>query len=321
MAFSPIPVRNSFVSGGGGRPVVAGNALGVASMLAWAAGFPAAEILLQSWPPLALITARLLLVAVVMVPVWIVMDGGARVLGARWARAMWIGAVGFGAGSYLLLLAQFLTDPVTVALFASCAPVVAACLELAARSRRFSWNFALGVAASVIGGLIATSALAPAQLGLGAVCVILSTVCFLWASLAATRDLPDLGQTGRVAITMVGGLLAVLTMCAITAAIGIDLRPRLDFDAHQAGMLAVYALVATGLSQVLFLASISRLGVAVATLHMNVAPFYVMIIMVLLGASWNWPQAYGAAIVAVGVVLAQDRRTGYRPSSSAEGMT
>ncbi|WP_291837882.1 hypothetical protein [Limimaricola sp.] len=44
---------------------------------------------------------------------------------------------------------------------------------------------------------------------------------------------------------------------------------------------------------------------AVAAFHINIAPFYVMMILLALGGVWNWPQAIGAAIVALGVVLAQ----------------
>ena len=60
-----------------------------------------------------------------------------------------------------------------------------------------------------------------------------------------------------------------------------------------------------GLSQLLWIASVGRLGIGLASFHINVAPFYVMVIMLVLGAAWSWPQAIGAAIVGAGVVLAQ----------------
>ena len=62
------------------------------------------------------------------------------------------------------------------------------------------------------------------------------------------------------------------------------------------------------LSQVMWVASVGRLGVAVASFHINVAPFYVMLLMLALGAGWNWTQALGGAIVVLGVVVAQRRR-------------
>ena len=60
MAMSPDPVRGTALSVSAGRSsALSGNGLAVASMLTWAAGFPAAEVLLQSWPPVALLVARL----------------------------------------------------------------------------------------------------------------------------------------------------------------------------------------------------------------------------------------------------------------------
>jgi len=44
-------------------------------------------------------------------------------------------------------------------------------------------------------------------------------------------------------------------------------------------------------------------------LHMNIAPFYVMAIVVLfMGEQWNWSQAFGAALVGIAVLIAQARQ-------------
>jgi len=295
------------VSDGRGA-ALSGNGLAVASMLTWAAGFPAAEVLLQTWPPVALLAARLALAVVVMVPIWVLIDGPRRVLSARWGHAMLVGGFGLGTGMFLLILAQKLTDPVTVAIIASCAPLTAALLELAAGTRRLKWNFALGVLVSIAGGLIATSALAPAQLGLGAVLTIMSTGLFCWASMATARDFPELSQTGRTTITFIGGLMMASLMTFGAAQMGMDVMPATPFDLRQAGMLMMYALVSMGLSQVFFIASISKLGVTLTSFHINIAPFYVMVIMVILGDEWSWSRLLGAGIVALAVVLAQDRR-------------
>lgn len=308
MAMSPDPVRGpSFAASGARQSTLSGNGLAVASMLTWAAGFPAAEILLQTWPPVALLTARLMLAVAVMVPIWLWIDGTNTVLLARWGHAMRVGGFGLGLGMFLIILAQKLTDPVTVAIIASCAPLIATLLELAAGTRTLRWNFALGVAVSVIGGLIATSAVAPAQLGLGAICAIASTALFCWASMATARDFPDLSQTGRTTITLVGGSFMAGGLFFLSDLVGYNVWPSTSINTQQAGMLAIYALISMGLSQVLFIASIGKLGVALASFHINVAPFYVMVIMVVLGEDWNWTRALGAGVVALAVVLAQDR--------------
>lgn len=308
MAMSPEPVDGVGLSTLSHRRTAAsGNALAVASMLTWAAGFPAAEILLQSWPPLTLIVARTTLAILALVPVWLWFDGPNRILNARWKHALFVGGNGFGLGTYLLLMAQKLTDPVTVTLIVSCAPIIGTLLELRAGTRQLRWQFGLGVLASIIGGLIATSALAPAQLGLGALLAIVSTGLFCWASMATARDFPDLSQAGRTTITLTGGLAVSAPILAITALFGLDVMPTRAVDGQQIGMLLIFAIVATAISQLLFVSSVHRLGVAIATFHMNVAPFYVMIIMVVLGESWNWTQAAGAGIVGLGVILSQAR--------------
>ncbi len=310
MAMSSETVRGQSASVPQGQSsALSGNGLAVASMLCWAAGFPAAEVLLQSWPPVALLAARLALAVLVLVPVWILIDGPTRVLRARWRHALLVGGLGIGTGMFLIILAQKLTDPVTVAIIASCAPLTATLLELAAGTRRLKWNFALGVAVSIIGGLIATSSMAPAQLGLGAVCAVLSTVLFCWASQATARDFPELSQTGRTTIVFVGGLVMATILMIVSHQLGMDILPSAPIDVDQVGMLAIYALISMGISQILFVGSIARLGVALASFHINIAPFYVMLIMVMLGEEWNWTRALGAGIVALAVVLAQDRRS------------
>ena len=309
MAMSPDPARGTDVSMVAGRSsVLSGNGLAIASMLTWAAGFPAAEVLLQTWPPVALFAARLALAVAIMVPIWLLIDGPRKVVGARWRRAMGVGGIGLGTGMFLIIVAQKLTDPVTVAIIASCAPLIATLLELAAGTRRLRWNFALGVLVSIIGGLIATSAMAPAQLGLGAALAIMSTGLFCWASMATARDFPELSQTGRTTITFVGGLVMASVLVFGAAQFGMDVLPAKPVDAQQAGMLVIYALISMGLSQVLFIASIGKLGVALSSFHINIAPFYVMVIMMMMGEEWNSTRALGAGIVALAVVLAQDRR-------------
>ncbi len=308
MAMSPDPVRgNALVAAERQNSAFSGNSLAIASMLTWAAGFPAAEVLLQSWPPVALLTARLALAIVFMVPIWVLIDGPSRVLRARWGHAMLVGGFGLGTGMFLIIVAQKLTDPVTVAIIASCAPLVATLLELASGTRRLKWNFALGVVVSIVGGLIATSAVAPAQLGLGAACAVLSTGLFCWASMATARDFPELSQMGRTTITFTGGLVMATILLFGSYHMGMNVMPSKPVDLEQAGMLVIYALISMGLSQLLFVSSIGKLGVALASFHINIAPFYVMVIMVVLGEEWNWTRALGAAIVAVAVVLAQDR--------------
>ena len=309
MTVSPDPVRgHTPVMSSGKATALSGNGLAIASMLTWAAGFPAAEILLQTWPPIALFAARMALAVCVLFPIWLWVDGPARVMRAKWGHALVVGGFGIGLGMFLIVVAQKLTDPVTVAIIASCAPLIATLLELAAGTRRLRWNFVLGLGVSIVGGLIATSVATSPQLGLGAACAIVSTTLFCWGSMAASRDFPQLSQIGRTTITLTGGLaLAVVLICGASV-LGFDVLPSAPVDQAQIGLLMIFAVLSFGFSQVLFVAAISKLGVALTSFHINIAPFFVMVIMLVLGEAWDWTRALGAGVVALAVVLAQDRK-------------
>lgn len=275
-------------------------------MMAWAAGFPAVDGLLVTWPPVALIVARLGMALGILLPLWCLIDGLGSLRGANWGRALVVGGIGFGLGTWLLLVAQWYTDPVTVALIAACTPITATIVELVYRQRRLRAGFALGLAASVLGGVIGVGELPPGTgLWTGIACAVAAGFLFSWASLMAVRDFPDLSPLGRSTITFVGAFFMATILYVIHSFAGFDTIPSAPVTGHQIGLLAIYALAAMALSQILFIASVSRIGVALTTIHANLAPFYVMIIMLNLGHGWSWQQAAGAAIIAAGVLMSQ----------------
>lgn len=79
------------------------------------------------------------------------------------------------------------------------------------------------------------------------------------------------------------------------------------------GLLLIYACLALGLSQVFWIKAVGEVGIGVASFHLNATPFYVMIIIFILGSEWNWMQALGAVILTVGTVMAQlpEKRSGH----------
>ena len=306
MTTAPDPSGGAVYGAVGRRHAASGNALGMASMFAWAAGFPAAEILLDTWPPLTLITARFVMAVGLLIPVWILLDGRSAVFGAKWARGTVMGGLCFGLGAYLLLLAQALTDPVAVALIASTCPIAATIIEMATGQRRLQRSFLMGLLASVVGGYVATGGDGlSAELGLGALCAVGSCFLFSFGSFSAVRDFPELSPVGRSTITLAGGCVMTSILLIGSHLAGFDMMPSKPVDTDQIGLLAIYAVASMALSQVMFIASVGRLGIAVASFHINTAPFYVMIILLALGTAWSWPQAVGAMIVGLGVVLSQ----------------
>lgn len=285
--------------------VLSGNALGFASMFVWACGFPAAELLLDSWPPLALVTARFAMAVGMLFALCAILDGPSGLLNIRWGRGLTIGGLTFGLAAYLLVVAQAATDAVTVAIIASTSPAAAALIEVAGGSRRLTRTFTLGLLASVVGGVIATGGSSVGQLGLGALAAVVSCFLFVIGSQYTVRDLAHMSEIGRATVTLAGGLIFTATALLISHAAGLNVLPTRVVDGAQLGLLAIYAVAGTALSQVMWIASVGRLGVAVASFHINVAPFHVMLIMLALGSGWDWIKALGAGIVVSGVIIAQ----------------
>ena len=69
---------------------------------------------------------------------------------------------------------------------------------------------------------------------------------------------------------------------------------------------AVFASGALGISQVLWIMSVERLGIGLSALHINAAPFYVMLILFALGQPWDWVAGRGRPRSwCLGVLVAQ----------------
>ena len=73
------------------------------AMMMWAVGFPAGEILLETWGAISLLSVRILLAVGLLMVFWIVAEGMPTVLAAPWGRGVTVGGIGFGFGAILLL--------------------------------------------------------------------------------------------------------------------------------------------------------------------------------------------------------------------------
>jgi drug/metabolite transporter (DMT)-like permease len=285
--------------------LLTGNLLAAASMVVWAAGFPAAEALLADWHPYALAPARFAMALLLLLPVWIALEGLPR--GLPWGRCLLVGGLGIGGGAVTLLFAQAVTDPVTVAVIASVSPLTATLVEWARERRPLTRSFVWGLAASVLGGVVATMGGGGGEwdLLLGGALAVGSCVLYSWGSHETVRSLPGRSALAQTSAIMVGAWLGTLVALGAALALGEATLPADPLAPRDLGLLAVYGMGGMAVSQLLFVSGIRRIGVALASFHMNVAPFYVMLFMLALGGDWSWMQALGAAIVAGGVLLAQ----------------
>ena len=165
---------------------------------------------------------------------------------------------------------------------------------------------ALGLALSVIGGLVAVSGSEGSlDFGLGVLAALASVLCYTWGSRETVKALPDLSPLGRSAVT-VGGCAVVALVAALGDGLFRDQWP--DWQAigwPEFAGLAIFGIGSMAISQLLWIISVGRIGIGAASMHMNAVPFYVMLMVFLIGGPWNWLQTLGAAVVVTGALIAQ----------------
>ena len=182
------------------RPAVA-NLMCMMSMLVWAVGLPAADLLIGPVPALQLTAARMAMAAVCLLPLWWWLEGGTVLRGANWGRGLWIGGISIGLGAFMLVVGQGLTDSVTVAVISAAMPVMGIAIEVLLDGKKITASLVVGTLLSLAGGLMALSGVASgAGLGLGALLCFGAVLLFTVGS--------------RLTVTEVGRLV-VRDICAV----------------------------------------------------------------------------------------------------------
>ena len=288
------------------RSTLSANGLCLLSMLAWALGLPALGYLVQYIPPLTLTAFRVGLAGIVLVIAWALWEGVAVIRTAPWGKGIAVGFVVMGVGAVLVAVALQQTDPVTVAIITAMMPLVGIGLECLLDGRRLTGALVAGLVLSLSGGRLALDlAAATPALGLGALAAFGSVFAFTWGSRATVTAFPALTPLGRTAITVAG---AGISMGILATGLAWAGGPVVDWSGigpPEVGALVAASIGSIALSQTLWIVSVGLLGIGIASLHMNAVPFYVMLITFAMGGAWNWLQAMGAAIVVLGVCIAQ----------------
>ena len=290
--------------------VISANLACFFAMFMWAFAFPASEVLLQTWGVLALLLTRTALAVGTLTIIWFWIDGFKNIKIAPWTHGLKIGGIGFGIGAILLLVGQKMSDPVTPAIAAAMMPIAGAAVEVVLEKRVLKLHLIAAIILAFIGGIFAGGVnFNDVSFGIGALFCLIAVVLFAWVTYATTNDLKLLSPIGQTTITLIGSLIVVAAVYLVSLALGIKGAHIGLTGATELTLLIIMAVASIALAQLLWIWGAGGLGILFASLHMNIAPFYVMaIVVVLMGEQWSWSQAFGAALVGIAVLIAQSKQ-------------
>ena len=290
--------------------IITANLACFVAMFMWAFAFPASEVLLQTWGVMALILVRTILAVSTLTVIWLWVDGFSKLRLAPWFHGLKIGGIGFGIGAILLLVGQKMSDPVTPAIAAAMMPIAGAAVEVVLDKRMLKLHLIVAIVLAFIGGIFAGGVnLNDVTFGIGALFCVIAIVLFAWVTHATTNDLKLLSPIGQTAITLIGCLTVVFVAYIVSVIIGVKEYHIGLTGVTEITLLMVMAVASIALAQLLWIWGAGGLGILLASLHMNIAPFYVMaIVVIFMGDQWNWSQALGAALVGIAVLIAQSKQ-------------
>jgi drug/metabolite transporter (DMT)-like permease len=292
--------------------LLAANLICMASMLVWAAGLPAADVIIKLLPQdsitssLMFTASRMAMAAAVLLPVWLLVEGWGALRDAQWLRGIWVGAL-IGIGALCVVIGQAKTDPVTVAIISATMPLVGTALEVGLDGKRFTLQLGFGLLLSMLGAIVALgSGINGLNIGIGAAICFFSVLTFTLGSRLTVTAFPNRSALARTTLTLAGASIATAIASGVAIGAGGITPDQGLFGWWELGALAIFAIGGLAISQMLWIVAVGKLGVGLAALHINATPFYVMLILFALGGAWNWMQAFGALLVAIGVIIAQE---------------
>lgn len=287
-------------------PILRGNLLALLSTALWASGFPATEYLLRGWDPLMLCLARLTGAAAFLILLAAVTGRAPELRRAPWADVMFLGAIGVAAPVFLLVLGQSRSDAVTVAIISTGMPLISALMSWFLDGKRPGLAVAAGIFLAILGGCLAVSAEAGTRAGPqgGEWLVLASMALWIWYSRAAMARLQAHSDLAISGLTFAAGVGIVAVALAVALPLGLA-APRVDLGPASLAAMLWLGTMAIGLSVLLWFSCARILGLTVAAIHTNLAPFYVMLMALAVGGSVTGRQAAGAVLVASGALLAQ----------------
>lgn len=276
----------------------------------WALQFPLLHELAENWDPYSITAVRYPFAVVVLFAAQaVLLRSPSPPTPVAFHRKALLGA-SMAMFGVLFTVGLAIGDPVSSAIISAAGPITAAFVAWLVRGDIPSRGVVIALFLVVPGALLATLDLAgdsprSTQYVLGALLVFFAGVSWSWYSLKAQdwlRGLPQLTLTARSVLWCCP--FAILTFL-VAHALGVTHWDYQSAPERDAQLFLIVTLGPLVIGVMLWNFSVSRLGLTVTALHLNLVPVVAMLIAYTQGFVPEARQVAGMALVIAGVTFGQ----------------
>jgi drug/metabolite transporter (DMT)-like permease len=278
----------------------------------WGANVPVTKVMLLHYDLVPMAALRTVAATLCLALLLALVEGG---------RSL---RIDIDAGRFLLLglmmasfygvyaLGLYYSNPITAAAVQVAGPLVSAATVRMVTGHRFDPGFGVALVLTLLGGtILASSSLfgrGRVTFGGGEIIVLLSNALWTLYSIKAQDWFERASQLHRAYVASLSAMGWLIAASLLVVTFGWSRSPFGVSDAWVWTQLIVVAILASGLGGYSWNVGASRLGVAVASLWVNLVPFFAVLWAMAYGFWPNLYQVVGGLVALSGVVYMQGRK-------------
>jgi drug/metabolite transporter (DMT)-like permease len=278
----------------------------------WGANLPVTKVMLRHFDliPMAAVRIAVATVALALL-LWAIEGRRALKMGVGPARFVLLGLM---MGGFFVVYAAGIhfSNPISAAAAGVAGPLVSAITVRLVTGARPDAGFGVALALNLLGGAILVSSTfaggGAVTLGGGEAVVLVSNALWTLYSIKAQLWFDRTSQLHRTYVASLSATGWLVLVAAILIAIGWSGSPFVVADAWIWTQLLVVAVLAGGVGGYMWNVGASRLGIAVASLWVNLVPFFAVLWSMAYGFMPNAFQIVGGLVALTGVVYMQWRK-------------
>jgi drug/metabolite transporter (DMT)-like permease len=279
----------------------------------WGANLPVTKVMLGHFDLMPMAAVRTAAATVALAVLLGLVEGRAA-LSIRLPPGRFL-ALGLLMGGFFACYAFgiWLSNPITAALVGVAGPLVSAATVWLVTRRAFDPGFGVALSLTVTGGLILASSTVLGRGGDatfrgGEIIVLLSSSLWTIYSLKAQAWFDRESQLHRAYVASLSALGWLILIAVVMVALGRSRQPFGVSDGWVWTQLLATAVLASGLGGYFWNIGASRLGVPIASLWVNLTPFFAILWAMLYGFMPNAYQIAGGVVALSGMVYMQARK-------------